>query len=121
MIFGGNGDMSETKIAEHRRMVVMTGNLSDFHMENLRAWPYIIFEKENLDSVDIDYNFTKQVNDGEALDAGKIVYNFNFKGVPCHSGEELKVRMDHLRAWVKGIFWTDTVVVFKKNGEEWEI
>ncbi len=113
--------MSETKIADHRQMVVMTGNLSDFHLANLRNWPYVIFEKKDLESVGIDYNFTKQSDEGEELDAGSVTYDFKFKKEPTYSKEELTKRLSELRRWVRLIFWEDTQVNFKKKGKKWVI
>lgn len=113
--------MSEAKIAEHRRMVVMTGNLSDFQIKNLRTWPYVVFEKQNIEKVEVDYNFTKDAEDGEELNAGSVTYNFQFKVEPGYSKEELKKRLDALEAWVKHLFWSDTEVNFKKKGKKWQI
>lgn len=120
--------ITEDQIEEHRKMVTLSGNLSDFQLTNLKTWPFIVFG-EDLDKVEINYNFKsdsdqKDTDSGynvDSLCAGKVSYNFYFNNEPSLSKEELQGRFDHLTLWTKFLFWKDTEVQFQKEGEEWKI
>lgn len=102
---------AENVVEEHKKMMVMTGKLSDFQLENLQKWPFVVFN-ESLNNVSVDYDFYKEEKE---LYAGKVVYDFNFKSEPEKYEEELQM----LTFWVKYLFWEDTKVEFKSGGKKW--
>jgi len=105
-------------VDEHRKMVVMTGNLSEFQLKNMKAWPFIIFD--DLSKVEINYDFTNIVEVDkeleEAISAGSIEYDFYFKKEP----PDPDLRLAQLILWTKYMFWEDTDVTFKKQGQAWK-
>lgn len=117
---------TEKLVDDHRKMVALTGNLSDFQLENLKKWPFVVFN--NLSKVTVDYNFTsnneKDKKDSEERDdlcAGQVTFNFHFSGDHQLSKEELQKRLEHLTLWTKFMFWKDTEVKFQVEGTKWEI
>ena len=114
--------MSTDKLVEdHRKMVAMTGNLSDFQLVQLKAWPKIVIDDKYVSEVKVTYDFTrKNDEDREELHAGKVIYDFHFiNGVP-YPKEELKKRLQNLVNWTKYLFWEDTEVEIKKQGRAWQ-
>lgn len=114
--------MSQAKlIDDHRKMVAMTGNLSDFQLTNLKTWPTVAIEDKYINDVKVKYDFTR-VNDEdqEELHAGSVVYDFSFSEKLPYPKDELKRRLDHLIHWTKHLFWEDTVVEIKKEGKTWQ-
>jgi hypothetical protein len=112
--------MSADLLEEHRKMVVMTGNISEFQELQLKQWPYVIFDKDCLDNVYINYDFTKKNDHNEEeLHAGWVTYDFNFKKDPPE--EHLDKKINALIGWTKNMFWKDTKVEIKKKGKEWVI
>lgn len=111
-----NGEDPNTQniVDEHRKMVVMTGNISDFQIENLKKWPFLVFGKD-LKTVQIDYDFVQGDEDNGSLYAGRVNYDFDFEKEPEATG----VSLDMLRHWTKYMFWEDTKVTFTKKGKEW--
>lgn len=101
-------------VDEHRKMVVMTGNISEFQIENLKNWPYLVFG-ENLKKVQIDYNFVQGEGEEGDLHAGSVNFDFTFNEEPKLVNESL----DLLSHWTKYLFWEDTVVTFSKEGKKW--
>ena len=121
--------MSSSNIVEdHKKMLLASGQLSEFQLKNLKTWPYIVFNTEILDSLEIHYNFQnpsydpeKGLEDQEAqeLCAGAITYNFKFKKGSKVDKEGKKLALDQLTLWTKFLFWKNTDVVFKRNGRLW--
>jgi len=119
--------MSDNIIEEHKKMVVMSGKISDFQLNNLKHYPFIILG-DYIKNIKIDYSFTKSGSGVESDDlkteevyAGEIRYDFSFNKEPEYTEEELTNRLDQLISWVKHLFWTDTAVKFYKDGKKWVI
>ncbi|HBI01429.1 MAG TPA: hypothetical protein DDY18_07375 [Flavobacterium sp.] len=108
-------------VDEHRKMVIMTGNLSDFQLENLKNWAFLIFDKEVLVNAKITYDFTKLVAEEESLSPGAVQYDFYFKPGTKLNRADVKKRIEHLRMWVKFMFWKETEVRILKEGKKWQI
>lgn len=100
-------------VDEHRKMIIMTGNISDFQIKNLKSWPFIVFGPE-LKSVEIDYEFTKGGENGE-LYPGKVNFDFNFTSDP----EDPNNSIGLLTHWTRFLFWQDTTVTFTRKGKPW--
>lgn len=109
-----------TIVDEHRKMVMMTGNLSDFQLENLKKWPFIVFET-GLEKANITYDFTKLVAEEESLSPGVVQYDFHFKEGTKLNRADVKKRLEHLKTWVKFMFWKETEVRIMKDGKKWQI
>jgi hypothetical protein len=108
-------------VDEHKKMVMMTGNLSDFQLQNMKTWPFLLFSEE-LETVQIDYDFTKLITDKEEeLSPGMVQYSFKFKEGTDISKELADKQLSTLSLWTKFLFWKETEVKFLKNGEEWQI
>lgn len=110
----------QTIVDEHRKMVIMTGQLSDFQLTNLKQWAFIVFQ-ENLEKANITYDFTKIVAEEEALSPGVVQYDFYFKPGTKLVKADTKKRLEHLKTWVKFMFWKETEVRIMKDGKKWQI
>ena len=114
----------EQQVSDHRKMVTLTGNLSDFQLKNLKSWPFIVLG-DYTDKVKINYDFTKKEKvEGEEVEqlcAGWVSFDFNFNKKLDLSDEELKLRLNQLSLWTKYLFWKDTEVRFLKQGKKWQI
>jgi len=106
-------------VEEHKKMVIMTGNLSDFQLKNLKTWPFLVFD--GLESVEVSYDFTKLIDDAETLTPGKVEFNFTFKKGTKMDRSQTKERLEQLSVWTKFLFWKDTEVLFKESGKAWEV
>lgn len=106
-------------IEEHKKMVIMTGNLSDFQLKNLKTWPFLLFE--NLESVEITYDFTKLVGEQEELAPGTVQFDFYFKEKTKFNIEEVKKQLSTLSLWTKFMFWKETKIKFLKSGKKWTV
>lgn len=119
--------MSDQLVEEHRKMITVTGNLSDFQINNLRNWPYVLFDHDDVDGISLSYDFTNSMEEQESegsggqLYAGRVVYDFSFKNLAKYDSDGLKKRIEQLTHWVKYLFWVDTEVVIRKEGKEWQI
>ena len=102
-----------TIIEEHRNMLVLSNNISEFQEKNLKSWPFIVFK--DLKQVAVNFNF---MDDDGLFFAGNIDYNFTFGEMP--EDEEKTTGLRALSEWVSMLFWTDTKVTFKVNGVEWK-
>jgi len=108
-----------TIIEDHKKMVMMTGNLSDFQLNNLKTWPFLLFD--SLESAEITYDFTKLVAESEELSPGTMQYNFKFKKDTKLDRERTKKQLETLSLWVKFMFWKETEVRFLRAGKKWEV
>lgn len=117
--------MSEEKqestiVDEHKKMVMMTGNLSDFQLENLKKWPFLLFE--DLETVKLTYDFTKLISDKEEeLSPGTIQYDFTFKKGTKLDRDLTKKHLGTLTLWTKFMFWKETEVRFLVAGKKWKV
>lgn len=109
-----------TVVDEHKKMLIMTGNLSDFQLDNLKKWPFIIFDKE-LEEVKINYDFTKLVAEQEELAPGRVEFDFYFKKNTKLNRDETKKKLEMLSLWTKFLFWKETGVEIKRSGKKWEV
>lgn len=114
---------NNTQINEHRQMTILSGNLSDFQLKNLKLWPFVVFD--NLDKTIIKYDFIKLIKNPKTDEeerhvySGKVSYDFIFKSNTEISLKTKQFALKNLKLWVKTMFWNDTVVEFKKGGKEW--
>lgn len=102
-------------VDQHRKMVVMTGNISDFQIQNLKSWPYLVFG-DALEKVEIDYKFVKGNEETGDMFAGEVNFDFTFNKEPKYPGHATGL----LTHWTKYLFWEDTKVTFSKEGKEWQ-
>lgn len=121
----GNTQTREQQIIEsHKKAVIFTGKISDFHVENLKKWPFIIFG-DKLESVSIDYDFNntdaslKYDSLDSHISSGYIEYDLKIKK-GCKI-KDVKKKLNILENWVKNIFWKETEVKFKRNGRKWQV
>lgn len=105
---------AENIVDEHRRMVIMTGNISDFQIQNLKSWPFLVFG-DSLEKVEIGYKFTKTQDENSDLCAGSVSYDFYFSKEPA----DVENNLGLLTHWTQFLFWKDTEVTFSKEGEAW--
>jgi hypothetical protein len=108
------------QVEDHKKMLLMTGNLSDFQLTNLKNWPFLLFDKE-LESVQVKYDFTKLVDDNEELFPGYVQYDFEFKLGTKLDRERTKMLLETLGLWVKFMFWKETRIEILKSGKTWEV
>jgi hypothetical protein len=101
----------EKAIEDHRNMLILSKNLSDFQINNLKTWPMLVFD--NVDKCEIDYNF---FDDNGNFVPGHVHFNFTFKdGIPSH---QVKTATENLNSWVKSVFFSSTEVKLLNEGEE---
>lgn len=112
---GSLNNKTDDIISDHRKMLIMSGNLSDFQLENMKNWPFILFD--DIDSVKLNYDFTTKVlnengNMSENIGSGKVCYNVvRHAGFKPESSEADKIAT--LTQWTKFLFWSDTEVEVK--------
>lgn len=110
-------------ISQHKTNLLLTGELSDFQLQNLKTWPMIVFQKHSLEKVSIHYDFkldgNSEIANSLGLHAGKITYDFDFKANARITKKEKERCLNHLTFWVKYLFWNDTEVNFKRRGRPW--
>jgi hypothetical protein len=114
-----NMGQAEQVVNEHRQMFLLTGNLSDFQLENLKKWPFIIFGKD-LKKAEIAYDFKmEQPDDVNARDlkAGSVTFDLFFKKKP--EQDFIASGLAMLQVWTKFMFWSDTEVILKLKGKKW--
>jgi hypothetical protein len=115
-----NTEQETTVVDDHKKMLIMTGNLSDFQLDNLKKWPFILFDQE-LEKVEINYDFTKLIAEKEELSPGRVSFNFTFKKNTKLSRDETKKKLELLTLWTRFLFWKETKVEFQRAGKKWEV
>lgn len=103
---------SEKLVNDHRQMLLLSGNLSDFQLENLKKWPFVVFGTD-LKQAEIHYDFKleeAQEEDMAGISAGSVHFKFTFNKQPDKELADKGLSM--LKIWTKFLFWQDTVVTF---------
>lgn len=94
-------------VEEHKKMLILSGNLSEFQLKNLKTWPFVVFD--NIDNAMVDYNFG---DTGRIEEAGEVTYTIMRKD--CSKQEDnFETKKETIINWVKFMFWKDTKVMVK--------
>ena len=106
-------------IDAHRSLTLVSGNLSEFQLTNLKTWPFIVFS--DLEKVTISYNFLENLEGGDvpSFCAGTVEFDCCFKDGKLMTELAEKKARNQLIIWTKFLFWKDTKVLFKKDGKLW--
>jgi len=114
---------SNELIDKHKTTLLLTGELSDFQLTNLKAWPMILFD--GLEQVTINYDFKLDENSEKenalGLCAGIISYDFEFSPNARITKKQKEQKLTQLTFWTRFLFWNDTEVVFKRRGRKWTL
>ena len=97
-------------IEEHRQMLVLSKNISEFHLKNIQAWIFIFFNK--VKDATIEYDFLDEAGE---FGAGVITIKLKVDG----KAKQEKQGYDNFVAAVKHIFFNETKVILYKNGKIW--
>jgi hypothetical protein len=106
-------------IEEHRKMLILTGNLSDFQLTNISNWSWVLFD--NLDKCKVNYSFVKKIpientdQYDEEIYAGEVTYTWFFKEKTTR--KQVREEIEKITEWTRFLFWKDTKVKVKvRNG-----
>lgn len=102
-------EINELILEEHRKMLIFSGNVSDFQLKNISGWAKIVIP--SFKEVKIQYNFK--------TGAGKIVYKFTLDK-PVNNDLKDKALI-HLNEWAKAFFFADTTVSIFFNEKQWKL
>lgn len=102
--------MSNTIIDDHRNMLMFSKNLSQFQINNLKVWPHIFFN--GVTKAEVSWNFIKD----DMFYSGEVDYSIETNNI-----EDLDKSIDYLISATKMMFWEQTEVNIKINGEKWEM
>jgi hypothetical protein len=91
-------------------MLMVSKNLSDFQIENLRNWPFLFFT--NVDNASVEWDFIDK--DGLFYE-GEVSFD-----IKTSDTDNLPVAVMYLEAAAKVMFWSNTKVNVKLNGELWK-
>jgi hypothetical protein len=103
-------DIDKT-IEEHRKMIVLSKNISEFHLNNIKAWIYIFFN--DVKEATIEYDF---LDDAGNFGAGQIIIKLSVG----NESIQTKQGYDNFIEAVKYILFKETKVLLYKNGRLWK-
>jgi len=96
-------------IQELTRLVMFSGRISEVHLDNLRSFPWIFFNK--LTEAKLEY-------DVQTTDLTKTTtFCYELK-LPIEANDHLDKRYRALESAIRSLFWKEAVVQVKINGEE---
>lgn len=104
-----------TIVDDHRNMLMVSKNISEFQEQNLKQWPMIVFDKLLAAKVDFDF-----INAKDEFYEGSVTFDFTFNEGEYPTEEKRKQAFQDLTIWTKFLFWSDTEVKFKLRGKEWK-
>lgn len=111
-------DKSQINIVDsHRNMLMVSKNLSEFQIQNMKQWPFVFLN--GVKSVKVNWNFIKKnEEDQDEFYPGEITYEIEMESA---SDIDINVGLLHLDTSSKLMFWSDTIVKFKVNGKLWKL
>jgi hypothetical protein len=108
-------------IKEHRAHLMISGQISDFQLKNIKTWPFIAFD--DIEKVKLAYSFKLDENSEQenalGVYAGYVTYDIYFKKNAKISSDKKQKAFEQLILWTKFLFWEDTQVFFKRGGKKW--
>jgi hypothetical protein len=103
---------NSTIVDSHRNMLMLSKNLSDFQIENLRQWPFVFFN--GVENVSVSWNFIEEKDGEELFSPGFVTFD-----ITTQKTNDLATSVVFLESCVKLMFWSDTKVNILINGEPW--
>lgn len=96
----------------HRNMLMVSKNLSEFQIQNMKQWPFIFLS--DIKEAKISYDFIKD----DLFYPGVVTYEIETNSELI--GESLHLGISYLEASVKLMFWSDTEVKITIDGALWK-
>jgi hypothetical protein len=114
-----NTKQEKNIVDAHKQALILSGQISDFQLKNLKTWPFLLFD--DIDKIEIEYDFTKKQADDTNTNicAGEIIFNLIFKDSFKVKKDTKYIGLQNLRLWTKFLLWKDTKVIIKRNGKIW--
>ena len=111
--------VKQTIVDDHRNMLMLTKNISDFQENNLKTWAFIFFT--GVDKVQVSWDFIRR-NKNNDFYPGKVTFDIKFKkeAEANLTPEATQTGVDQLVASTKFLFWSETKVNVKINGKKWK-
>lgn len=102
--------MSDTpSIQDLTKLVMFTGRLSEVHIKNLKAFPWIFFN--DLTEVKIDYSI-------ETTDKSKpTMFSYDLS-LNIDTNYHMHKRYEALEFAIRSLFWKEVKIEIKINGQE---
>jgi hypothetical protein len=101
---------TEQILEEHKKLAMLSNNLSDFQLENLKTYPFIVFD--SIESAKIEYDVHLKDNRTSVvkyhIKSTKEVDTLNF----------VSERVSSLKQWVRKLLWNEIVVEVFYNDKE---
>ena len=97
-------------LEDMRKITMLTGEISKIHQENLKTWPYVIFNEIN--SVEIKYDLTKDYT--KEVGEGYI----EFRMESGSDQDSIDTRCNALAAWVRNMFWNEIKIIIYNNNKK---
>jgi hypothetical protein len=103
--------LSEKILEEHRKMFVLSGQMSDFQINNMKIWFYGLFNPKELE---IQYDFTEGENG--IIGSGKVEFISNITIPRKKDDKELfDIKCKRIESWIKTLFFEDTKIIIKNK------
>ena len=108
---------------ELRKMTMISGRLSEFHLNNLKLWPFTLYS--GIDTLALKYDFspgesTEKDTPGER-NYGKLIYKLSLKQGTLVNPADIKLKSDTLLKWVQTLLWNEvSVTVFMGSEKVYE-
>lgn len=109
---------SQTVVDDHRNMLMVSKNISEFQEQNLKSWAFIFFD--NVKEVNVSWNFIKN-NKNKDFYPGRVDFDIKFEKGTKFDPDKAQEGIDRLVACTKFLFWSETKVNIKKSGRKWTI
>ena len=105
-------------VDDHRNMLMLSKNISEFQENNLKTWSFIFLE--GVDTVKVSWNFIDN-NENKDFFPGEVTFDVTFKegAGPETDFENIQTGFEKLVAATKFLFWSETEVIIKQNGTKW--
>jgi hypothetical protein len=121
--------MNRAVIEDLRRIMIMTGEMSDLHLHNLQQWGKIVFD--NYDKIELAYNLNptdpkkyKELTGNDLTDVEKeavpsyIAYTVVPKKGKRITQKKVEQALKSLQLWIRDIFWSNIhIKIFIKDKE----
>lgn len=102
--------ITEDYLKELNKGVMLTGMLSEIHINNLQYYAFVFFD--NIKSVEIDYNI-----DTTGSNQSYVHYYIKTKNARASIGAKAKLRLSAIEQAVEKLLWKNIEVkVYKNNG-----
>lgn len=105
-------DKIET-VRDMSKLTLLSNRISDVQEENLKKYPFVVFD--NIKEVKVDYDLSHEKTEKDKTVAHSSFVRYNLILDESKNTQALQFRFEAIEKWVRKLFWKNVLVEIRFN------